>query len=313
LGLCVALALALARHQDARVAAAERDATPLRVALVQPGGDPEAPPTRTPEQAKREADQHAVQARTAMAADDTIRVVVLPEKALEWGPDRPWNTAVRELAGSFDVEVWTGSSAVDRSDRARPRSHNSAFQLRADGSSDARYDKNVLVPFGEYVPFGDALPWLRAAIGRTPFDPGEGMPLYDAPPARFAFLICYEAILSSYVRDPVQRGANLLVNLTYDGWFGDSAEPAQHLMLVAVQAAQLGVPVIRSTTTGITALLDARGRITARTQLFERTVLVGDVTPLRAPGLYAAWGDWFAWSCVATSIALFLGQLTRRV
>jgi len=60
------------------------------------------------------------------------------------------------------------------------------------------------------------------------------------------------------VRDPVRRGANLLVNLNYDGWFGDTAEPTQHLMLVAVQAAQLGVPVIRSTTTGISALIDAR-------------------------------------------------------
>jgi len=106
----------------------------------------------------------------------------------------------------------------------------------------------------------------------------------------------------------VRRGANLLVNLTYDGWFGDTAEPAQHLMLVAVQAAQLGVPVVRSTTTGISALLDARGRIVARTQLFERTVLVGDVAPVRAPGLYAAWGNWFAWSCVAISLAVLVAQ-----
>jgi apolipoprotein N-acyltransferase len=61
------------------------------------------------------------------------------------------------------------------------------------------------------------------------------------------------------------------------------------------------------------ALIDARGRITAQTPLFERTVLVGDVAPLRAPGLYAAWGNWFAWSCVAISLALLLRQLTRRV
>ncbi len=313
LALLVALALAAAQRQDARIAAAERDAGSLRVALVQPGGDPEAPPARTPEQAQREVEALAAQARQAFAADASIRVVVLPEKSLEWGPTRPWNAAVRDLAPALGVEVWTGSSASDRSVRDQPRVFNSAFRLRADGSTDARYDKNVLVPFGEYVPFGDQLPWLRKAIDRTPFDPGEGMPLYDATPARFAFLICYEAILPSYVREPVARGANLLVNLTYDGWFGDTAEPAQHLMLVAVQAAQLGVPVIRSTTTGITALIDARGRITAQTQLFERTVLVGDVAPLRAPGLYTARGDWFAWSCVAVSIALLARQLTRRV
>ena len=114
------------------------------------------------------------------------------------------------------------------------------------------------------------------------------------------------------MRAPVAHGANLLVNLTYDGWFGDTAEPAQHLMLVAAQAAQLGVPFVRSTTTGISASIDARGRIRARTQLFEHTVLVDDVAPLRAPGLYAAWSDWFAWSCVAVSLALLARSFTRR-
>jgi apolipoprotein N-acyltransferase len=183
--------------------------------------------------------------------------------------------------------------------------------LRSDGAIDPRYDKNVLVPFGEYVPFGERLPWLVKAIGRTPFAAGDGLPLYDAGAARFAFLICYEAILPEFVRDPVQRGANLLVNLTYDGWFGDSAEPAQHAMLVAVQAAQLGVPVIRSTTTGISALIDARGRFVGRAELFERKVLVGDLAPLRAPGLYVAWGAWFAWSCVAVSALLLASSWLR--
>ena len=132
-----------------------------------------------------------------------------------------------------------------------------------------------------------------------------------AAAARFVFMICYEAILPEFVRDPVQRGANLLVNLTYDGWFGDSAEPAQHAMLVAVQAAQLGVPVIRSTTTGISALIDARGHFVGRAELFERKVLVGDVAPLRAPGLYVAWGAWFAWSCVAGSALLVRSSRPR--
>ena len=95
-------------------------------------------------------------------------------------------------------------------------------------------------------------------------------PLFDAGPARFAFLICYEAILGSLARDPVRRGANLIVNPTYDGWFGDTAEPAQHLMLVAAQAAQLGVPILRAATTGISAFVDARGRIGPRAELFAR-------------------------------------------
>ena len=311
LALLVALACAASQRQDARIAAAERTATSLRVAVVQPGGDPTAPPVRNREEARREAEALTALAREAIDGDPAIDVVVFPEKSLEWEPTREWNRAVLALAASHRVEIWTGGSASDTSDRKHPRYFNSAFRLRSDGSIDPRYDKNVLVPFGEYVPFGERFPWLTKAIGRAPFTAGDGLPLYAAGVARFAFLICYEAILPAYVRDPVQRGANLLVNLTYDGWFGDTAEPEQHLMLVAVQAAQLGVPVIRSTTTGISALIDARGRFARRAELFERKVLVGDVAPLRAPGLYVAWGDWFAWSCVAASALLFASQWVR--
>jgi apolipoprotein N-acyltransferase len=300
----LALALLLASRQDARVTAAERTAAPLRVALVQPGGDPHARPVRSTRDARERADALAEQARDAIASDRGIEVVVLPEKAIEYEPSRTWNRAVRELAPAFGVEIWTGASASDRGDPERPRFFNSAYRIRPDGVASPRYDKNVLVPFGEYMPFGDTFASLSASIGRTPFAAGAGLPLHDAGATRFAFLICYEAILPRYVREPIARGANLLVNLTYDGWFGDGAEPAQHLMLVAVQAAQLGVPVLRATTTGISALIDARGRVLARTELFERVVLTGDVHPLRAPGLYAAWGDWFAWSCVAVSAAL---------
>ncbi len=309
--LLVAAALAAAQRQDARVAAAETTARSIRVALIQPGGDPTAPRPRNTEEAQRDVEKIAAIASEALDADPAIQVIVLPEKSLEWGPTKRWNRAVRDLATSRRVEVWSGASTSETRVREQPRHFNSAYRLRADGSIDPRYDKNVLVPFGEFVPFGERLPWLKQAIGRSGFLPGNGLPLFDTGTAQFAFLICYEAILPGYVRDPVRRGANLLVNLTYDGWFGDTAEPAQHLMLVAVQAAQLGVPVLRSTTTGISARIDARGHIKARTELFAREALVGDVAPLRAPGLYVAWGDWFAWSCVAVSALLLASQWTR--
>lgn len=298
----VAVAVGAAARQDARVAAAEAAATRLRIALVQPGDDPRAGPARNVTEARAHADALAAQAREALAADRGIEVVVFPEKALEFEPSRTWNRSVRELAPAFEIEVWTGGAATDRRDANRKRYFNSAFRETPDGADWPRYDKNVLVPFGEWMP--DSLASVSQALGRTSFEPGTGMPQYDAGPARFAFLICYEAILPGYVREPVRDGANLLVNLTYDGWFGDTAEPAQHLMLVAVQAAQLGVPIVRSTTTGISAFLDARGHIGAQTKLFEKHTLTADVAPLRVPGLYVAWGDWFAWTCVASSIGL---------
>lgn len=300
-------ALGLAARQETRVSAAERTATPIRLALVQPGEDR---PSHDRGDAQQRAENLAALAREALVADPSIRAVVLPEKAIEFEPWRAWNRSVRELAAGFGVEVWTGGAATDPDDPERARLFNAAFRIRPDGAASPRYDKNVLVPFGESMPFERVLGGLAAAIGRPSFVAGEGMPLHDALGARFAFLICYEAILPRYVRGPVERGADLLVNLTYDGWFGDGGEPAQHLMLVAAQAAQLGVPIVRATSTGISALIDARGRITQRIGLHERRVLVGDVAPVRATGLYAAWGEWFAWSCVGAS-ALLLARSQR--
>lgn len=299
--ILLAAALGLAERQEARVAAAERAADPLRVALVQPGEDR---PSHDRGDAEARAENLAALARDALAADPSIRAVVLPEKAIEFEPSREWNRPVRDLAADFGVEVWTGGAASDRSDPERPRVYNAAFRIRPDGAESPRYDKNVLVPFGESMPFGSALDGLAAAIGRPAFSAGEGMPLHDALGARFAFLICYEAILPAYVREPVLRGADLLVNLTYDGWFGDGGEPAQHLMLVAAQAAQLGVPVLRATSTGISAVIDARGRITGRMELHERRVLTGDVRPVRVPGIYVAAGEWLGWSCALLSVLL---------
>ena len=307
---CVGLALGAAAHQDARVAAAEAAATPLRGAMLQPGTDPLEAPARNAEEAQVHAEALAVQARETLAADRAIAVLVMPEKAIEFEPERSWNRSIRELAPAFGVEVWTGGAAAEHPDPERVRYFNSAFRLRADRAVAPRYDKNVLVPFGEWLP--DSLAWITRALGRNSFSPGHGMPIHEAGATRFAFLICYEAILPSFVRDPVARGANLLVNLTYDGWFGDTAEPAQHLMLVAVQAAQLGVPIVRSTTTGISAFVDARGRIAARTALFERRALVGEVRPMRAPGAYVAWGDWLAWTCVAIALPLVAIGHARR-
>ena len=304
--ILLASALGLAHLQEGRVAAAERAADPIRVALVQPGEDR---PSHDRGDAMRRAENLAALAGEALAADASIQVVVLPEKAIEFEPSREWNRPVRDLAAESGVEVWTGGAASDRSDPTRPRVYNAAFRIRPDGAESPRYDKNVLVPFGEAMPFGLALDGLASAIGRPSFAAGDGMPIHDALGARFAFLICYEAILPGYVREPVRRGADLLVNLTYDGWFGDGGEPAQHLMLVAAQAAQLGVPVLRATSTGITAIIDARGRLTGRIEVHERRVLVGDVAPLQATGLYVAWGEWFAWGCVAISgLLLARGQ-----
>src|SRR5262249_2953636 len=123
---------------------------------------------------------------------------------------------------------------------------NRSLLLAPSGRLEAHYDKMILVPFGEYVPLSRIL-WF---VGRLvpcvgDFVPGSGPTLFAVGDARFAVLICYEAIFPDFVRRLVGRGADFLVNQTNDGWFGDSRAPFQHLSMAAVRAIENRVPMVR--------------------------------------------------------------------
>jgi apolipoprotein N-acyltransferase len=219
---------------------------------------------------------------------------------------------VLEFVRETGAEVWTGANDSRLDEDGLRQSTNSAFRIFGDGVVDERYDKNILVPFGEFMPLADAIPALRKVRGPGNFARGEGLPVYDGGLARFAFLICYEAIHAGYVRGGVRQNPDLLVNLTFDAWYGDTAELHQHLMLSAIQSAQYGVPLLRSTTTGISAFVDARGRVTARTGAYTREVLVRDVPKVRIPSFYSRAGDWFVWACACVAAGLLAAGLRRR-
>jgi apolipoprotein N-acyltransferase len=308
----VACAFAWSAVRLERIESAEAGAETLRVALVQPNYDV----VRRREMLRKApevfAEDLVALSRAAARSLGDIDVFVWPEGALSREPRAPRNAAVLEFVRETGAEVWTGAYDFRVEEDGRRLSYNSAFRIFGDGVVDERYDKNILVPFGEFMPFADVIPALRKIRGPGNFARGEDLAVYDGGLARFAFLICYEAILSGYVREGVRQNPDLLVNLTFDAWFGDTSEPSQHLMLAATQAAQYGVPLLRSTTTGISAFVDARGRITARTGVYTREVLVRDVKKLRVPSFYARAGDWFAWLCAFFSAGLLVAGLRRR-
>lgn len=237
-----------------------------------------------------------------------IDVFVWPEGALRVDPSQRRNASVLEFVGRSGAEVWTGANHEETVDRRVVRAHNSAFRVYGDGQLDRRYDKNILVPFGEYVPLRDVVPGFSHIQTVGNFEAGTSVPRYNSGSTRFVFLICYEAIRSAFVRAAIGGDANLIVNVTADAWYGDSSEQSQHLMLAASQSAMNGLPMVRSTTTGISAFVDARGMITAQTGKFTREVLVADVRPMRLAGFYSRVGDWFAWLCVAGSAMLLLAS-----
>ena len=309
-----ALAFSAAGYQEARIAAAERKAKPLRIALIQDNLEREERLRRFRNDVRGATNRLVAISESALADDPTLEVVMWSEGALSSMPKHGSGASVRNLTRRHDLEVWTGAMTQSRTAGGKWIFNNSVYRI-ADGVVSAPYHKNVLVPISEALPFADwfpSLPGLVGAIeGTGMLSPGEGVGIYTVQDFKVAYVICYEAILRAPMRDSVNAGASLLANFTYEAWFGDTRELDQHLAMARAQVAQLGVPMARVATTGISAFIDARGRVQSRGGRFNQEVLVGDVLPLRVPGLYARIGPWFAWLCTVFCAALLFRARAR--
>jgi apolipoprotein N-acyltransferase len=177
---------------------------------------------------------------------------------------------------------------------------NSAVLLDQHGHLAARYDKTHPVMFGEYVPLGDVFPWLYQVVPV----PGGGITQGTGPRA-FAIgsvwlspSICFESLLPHLIREHVWqlqregRAAQVLVNLTNDGWFHGSSELHLHLMCGVFRAVECRLPLLVAANTGISAHIDDCGRIVQQAEPLAETVLLADVAPGRGDSLYVAHGDW---------------------
>ena len=205
------------------------------------------------------------------------------------------------------VEDWRQNSA------GKWDATNSAVLLTASGARLFTYDKIHLVPFGEYVPLRK---WLRFAGKLTAdigdFAAGTRYQVGSLPGGTFGAFICYEAIFPDQVRRFTAGGAELLINMSNDGWFGRSAAPAQHVVMARVRAVENRRWLLRDTNNGFTIDVDPYGRTVAelptdiRGQLDAPYDFRSDLT------LYARFGDWFAWLCVVASAMLLAVAVAKR-
>ena len=206
------------------------------------------------------------------------------------------------LVGSPDVEPGAQSGGGDRY-------HNSAFLISPQRELLGKYDKIHMVPFGEYVPLKSILFFVhKLAYGIGDFEPGQTYTIFHLPRGRFAATICYEAIFPDQVRRYVKDGADFLVNITNDAWFGRSAAPAQHLAMAALRAAENHRYLIRAANTGISAIIDPTGRILEASGLFVPAVISGRIRLVQGETFYTSHGDLFAWLCVAFVVAVFMAK-----
>jgi apolipoprotein N-acyltransferase len=193
-------------------------------------------------------------------------------------PDLRYRERVGRLAR--DLGVWLLIGTVDyREAEGEARPVNAAVLVGPDGSLGGAYAKMHLVPFGEYVPWSRYLGFVNriveGAIGD--FLPGAAPVVLDAGDIRIGASICYEVIFPDLIRGFPLRGANLLANLTNDAWFGTSAGPRQHFAMAVVRAVENRRYLVRAANTGISGLVDPRGRVLDRTGMEESRVLVGEV------------------------------------
>jgi len=190
---------------------------------------------------------------------------------------------------------------------------NSAFLVNPDGTVAGRYDKVHLVPYGEYVPLKQFFPFIgRLVEGIGDFRSGDDyIPLADGN-RRYGVLICYEGIFPEGARAYKRRGADLLVNITNDAWFGTTSAPCQHLSMTVFRAVETRLFLVRAANTGISAIIDPTGAIQARTELFARDVLRGSVKFIDKKTFYAAYGDIFVFICLITLVAYEIIERRRR-
>jgi len=239
-------------------------------------------------------------------AGNPPQIVIWPETALPFYPENnPYMAAIGKDLVQKQVKVLTGAPMYEIVDRETKniRFYNSALLLDGTGSLGERYNKSHLVPFGEYVPFREYLPFIAPLVETVgDFSPGTiGAPLRSGD-VKMGVLICFESVFPKLSRKWVEQGANVLVNLTNDAWYGKSSAPHHSLAMAVLRAVETRRSLIRSANTGISAFISPTGEVKASSDLFAEWAGSAEVALLTDKTVWVRWGHWFGPVC-----AFFLG------
>jgi apolipoprotein N-acyltransferase len=256
-------------------------------------------------------------------AVDGNDLVLWPEAATPFlfEMEKGYKLEVMDLVRAHRKPLLFGSPALRYFPNGRPYLLNSAYLLSEDGVMLGRYDKRHLVPFGEYIPLHSSLLFFldKLVEGIGDFEAGREATVLSVPGAdgagpdglgRFGVVICYEVIFPNLVRDFAEAGADFMVTITNDAWFGDSAAPYQHFGMVVLRAVENRRAFARAANTGISGFIDPQGRILSATKIFEEAAISGRIPLERRLTFYSRYGDVFAYACVIITAIFFL--LARR-
>lgn len=273
--------------------------TPLKVAALQGNIDQWV----KWDPAYQQATMKTYRELTEAAASQKAHLIVWPETAVPFvlGADLQAQVMLGNLARSTGSYLLVGSPDVRSG--SEPLFFNSAFLVTPRQGIVQKYDKVHLVPFGEYVPLRKILffvdKMVRGAVGD--FQAGTEYTLFRTSEGQFGVTISYEVYFPAQVRRYFQKGADFLVNITNDAWYGRSAAPYQHLAMAVFRAVENGAYVVRAANTGISAIIDPQGRVLEESEIFVPAVVTGEIRNRSRQTFYTQFGDLLAGLCLAGS------------
>lgn len=283
---------------------------PVRLAVLQPNIDQDV----KWDPAYRDETMRILADLSYEARREGAEFVVWPETATPFYlfENYYYRNLVTELAADMDVFLLTGT--VEREPRpavVRGNDHyryNAAALLTPGRDVAGRYAKVRLVPFGEHIPWEADLPALSNTLftDSGDFTPGPGWDIMRARGFDFGCSICYEIIFPDISREHTRRGADFLVNLTNEAWFGRTNAPYQTLAAAVFRAVENRSWLVRAANTGVTCFIDPNGRVRRKSKIYVRNQLTDYVYPRQYLTFYARAGDWFAYG-VAVAAALLCG------
>ncbi len=252
---------------------------------------------------------------TRQAIGSGAAFVIWPESSTPFFFERDHAAAdqLRSVARQARVPILFGSDQVEREDKATtPSYYNSAFLVRADGTTGGVYRKMHLVPWGEYVPLKRWLFFVSPLVEAvSDFSAGTDAALLPVDGHLVSTAICYEIIYPDLVRRFVRGGSELLTTITNDAWFGRTSAPVQHFEQASMRAIEEGRYLVRAANTGISGIVDPYGRVLARSDIFQPAVIVGDARLLTVSTVYSRIGDVFAYASGVVTLVLLVAARRR--
>ncbi|MEW6412559.1 MAG: apolipoprotein N-acyltransferase [Candidatus Zixiibacteriota bacterium] len=264
--------------------------------------------------------------------DDSVMLCIWPETSApcylsdDQGCVR-WVSSIVRRSGTYHLIGALGTNMVE----GRRRYTNSCYQFNPAGEITGRHDKVKLVPFSEQVPYQDKLPFMKKEFLRkyltfidrydvqwwSDFLPGDSLVLFEIDDYKYGVLICFESTFPEFSRRAIRKGANFLVGITNDTWFGSSVGIHMHSRIFITRAIENRSWCARVANSGLTYIVDDYGRVREKLNLFEVAALIGKVEPLYEYSFFTRYGDviglWSLLITLSTICILFVLWLLRKI